>query len=77
MLLALEAATATYSGQLGKARELSRRAIAAAGLEKKKETAAGYEADAALREALFGNAAEARERARQLSGFRGAEKCRV
>jgi len=61
-LLANEADTAAYSGQLGKARELSRRAVASAQHTEEKETAAGYEALAALREALFGNPAEARQR---------------
>jgi hypothetical protein len=63
VLLASEADTAAYSGRLGKAREFSRRAVAAAERAEEKETAAGYEDEAALREALFGNAAEARQRA--------------
>lgn len=63
VLLALDANTAAYSGRLGKARELSLRAVASAERVEEKETAAHYEVDAALREALFGNAAEARERA--------------
>jgi Flp pilus assembly protein TadD/predicted Ser/Thr protein kinase len=62
VLLYLDADTAAYSGRLGKARELSRRAVASAERAEEKETAAGYEAEAALREALFGNAAEARQR---------------
>jgi tetratricopeptide (TPR) repeat protein len=61
VLLAFEADTAAYSGRLGKARELSRRAVASADRAEEKEVAAGYEAVAALREALFGNAAEARQ----------------
>ena len=60
LLLALEADTAAYSGLLGKARELSRQAANAAGLAAEKETAAGYSAVSALREALFGNAEKAR-----------------
>jgi hypothetical protein len=60
VLLVLEAGTAAYSGRLAKARELSRRAIASAGRIEGKETAAHYEADAALREALLGNFAPAR-----------------
>jgi eukaryotic-like serine/threonine-protein kinase len=63
-MLDFEANTAAYFGRLGKAREFSRRAVASA--ERKgegKETGAGYEAEAALREILFGNAAEARKRA--------------
>ena len=61
-LLATEADTAAYSGQLGKARELSPRAVASAQHAEEKETAASYEASAALREALFGYPAEARQR---------------
>jgi eukaryotic-like serine/threonine-protein kinase len=63
LLLYNEADTAAYSGRLGKARELSRRAVASAERAQEKETAASYEAGAALREALFGNAAGARQRA--------------
>ena len=62
VLAAEEADSVAYSGQLGKARELSRRAVASAERAEEKETAAGYEAAAALREALFGDAAEARQR---------------
>jgi tetratricopeptide (TPR) repeat protein len=61
-LLAFEASTAAYSGRLGRAREFSRRAVASAERAEEKEAAAGYEAEAAVREALFGNAAEARKR---------------
>jgi predicted Zn-dependent protease len=43
-----------------KARKLSQQAVASAERTEEKETPAGYEAEAALREALFGNAAEAR-----------------
>ena len=63
VLLAYESDAAAYSGRLGKARELSRRAVASAEGAEEKETAANYEADAALREALFANAVEARQRA--------------
>ena len=62
-LLANEADTAAYTGNLHKAREFSRRASTSAQLAEEKETAAGYEASAAGMEALFGNAAEARQRA--------------
>jgi DNA-binding winged helix-turn-helix (wHTH) protein len=58
--LALEADTAAYSGRLNQARELSRSAVASASRVEERDTAGHYEADAALREALFGNAAEAR-----------------
>ena len=57
-----EANTAAYSGQLRKARELSRRAVDSAERADKKETAATYTALFGLREALFGNAREARRR---------------
>ena len=63
VLLASEADTAGDSGRLAKARELSRRAVASAQRAKEKEAAAGYEGDAAVREALFSNPAEARHRA--------------
>jgi tetratricopeptide (TPR) repeat protein/predicted Ser/Thr protein kinase len=61
-LLSNEADTAAYSGHLQKARELSRRASFSAEHAEEKETAAGYEVNAALREALFGNVGEARKR---------------
>jgi class 3 adenylate cyclase/tetratricopeptide (TPR) repeat protein len=63
LLLNNQADTAAYSGRLGKAREFSRRAVASAQRAEEKETAAGYEASSAVREALFGNAVEARQRA--------------
>jgi len=63
VLLASEADTAAYSGRLEKAREFSRRAVSAAERAEEKEVAAGYEAGAALMEALLGNRAQARERA--------------
>jgi len=49
-----------YYGQLNKARDLSRQAVASAVRAGRKERAAGCEAAAALREALFGNGAEAK-----------------
>jgi serine/threonine protein kinase/predicted Zn-dependent protease len=69
VLLSYEADTAAYSGRLVKARELSRRAAASAERAEEKETAAYYQADAAVREALFGNAAEARQRAAAALGI--------
>ena len=63
LLLAMEADTSAYFGNLGKARELTRRAAESAKLAAEKETAAGYYAVSALREALFGDAAEARQQA--------------
>jgi len=68
-LLAVEASTAAYSGRVSKARELSRRAVALAERVEEKETAAFYEAESALPEALFGNVTEARERAAAALGL--------
>ena len=62
-LLAMEADTEAYFGQLAKAREFSRRAIDSAEQAEEKETAASYSATSGLREALFGNAVEARRHA--------------
>ena len=62
VLLAAEADTASYAGQLRKSREFSQQAILSAERAEAKETAAGYDADAALTEALVGNTAEARQR---------------
>ncbi len=61
-LLGLEANTAYYAGQLGKARSFSDRALESAERADEHEAAAGYEVDAALWEALFGNLVEARGR---------------
>jgi len=61
--LEAEADTAAYGGELRKARDLSRQAVTSAEHADEKETAAAYEAQAGLREALFGNSAAAQERA--------------
>jgi len=61
--LATEADTAAYYGHLRHAEDLSEQARASAERVDEKETAAGYEAQAAVREALFGNAAAAQKRA--------------
>jgi serine/threonine protein kinase/Tfp pilus assembly protein PilF len=60
--LGYEADTTAYSGQIANARVFSSRAVASAERADEHEKAAGYEAQAALREALFGNIAEARSR---------------
>jgi eukaryotic-like serine/threonine-protein kinase len=62
-LLANEADTAAYSGRLRKSQEFSQQAIGSAERAGEKETAASYIAMSAVREALFGNAEEARRRA--------------
>jgi Flp pilus assembly protein TadD/predicted Ser/Thr protein kinase len=56
----LEAEAAAYGGQLNKAREYSREAVASAKRTEQKEIAARCEAASALREATFGNAVEAK-----------------
>ena len=63
LLLSSEADTAAYFGRVGRARELSRQAVASAERAEEKETAAGYDAEAALREAMFGNPVQARQHA--------------
>src|SRR6201987_1314789 len=63
VMLYYEADTAAYYGQLNKARDLSRQAIAAAGRAHRPERAAVCQAAAGLREALFGNGAEAKRNA--------------
>jgi tRNA A-37 threonylcarbamoyl transferase component Bud32/tetratricopeptide (TPR) repeat protein len=61
--LSLAADTEAFAGRLGKARELTRRAVDSAIRADSKETGATWEENAALREAAFGNAAEARQEA--------------
>jgi serine/threonine protein kinase/predicted Zn-dependent protease len=61
--LALEANTAAFSGALEKARGLTSRAVTSAKRAEENEVAANYEADAAWREALFGNPVDARQQA--------------
>jgi eukaryotic-like serine/threonine-protein kinase len=58
-----EADTEAYGGKLGRARELTRRAVEEAVRADNPEAAAPWREDAALREAAFGNAAEARREA--------------
>ena len=62
-MLSLESDTEAWSGRLGKARELSRLAVESARRNDAKETAALWQANAAIREALFGNADVARQNA--------------
>jgi len=68
-LLGLEADTAAYSGQLGKSRDFSRQAVASAQRVEEQQRAAGYEASAALREALLGNVAEMGQRVASADGL--------
>ena len=71
LMLAMEADTAAYFGNLREARELSRRAANFAEKAGAEETAATYRGVSAFREALFGNAAitlQAMEPKGRLSG---------
>jgi len=63
LLLALDADTAAYLGQMGRARALSRRATESAERAGKKETSASYYAASAVREALFGKSSAAQQHA--------------
>jgi serine/threonine protein kinase/tetratricopeptide (TPR) repeat protein len=60
-LLAFQSDTEAYYGRLMKARDFSRRAVDSAARNDSKETAALWQACAALREAEFGNAATAKQ----------------
>ena len=77
VILGLESNTEAYFGRLEKARELTRPTIVSAESAQNKEAAAWWSAEAAIREALFGNVAAARERANAAlslaPGSRGAE----
>jgi len=60
LLLAAQGDTETWYGRVSKGRELTRRAIELAVHNDAKETAAGYQAEMALREAALGNMNDAR-----------------
>jgi Flp pilus assembly protein TadD len=60
-MLQTESDTAAYGGEFAKARELTRLAVGSAQRADEKETAAGYQAEAAVREALVGNIASAKQ----------------
>jgi eukaryotic-like serine/threonine-protein kinase len=62
-MLSLESDTEAWFGRLGKARELSRQAVQRARRSDEKEPAALWQANAAIREALLGNADVARQNA--------------
>ncbi len=62
-MLSVESDTEAWSGRLGKARELSRQAVESARRSDEKEPAALWQANAAIREALFGNMVVARQNA--------------
>jgi hypothetical protein len=58
-----ESDTAAYGGQFAEARELTRRASDSGQRADQKETAAGYEAEAAMRDALVGDMSQAKQQA--------------
>ena len=58
--LALASDTEAYAGHVGKARDLTKRAVVSAIRADSRENAAVYEANAALQQAAYGNATEAR-----------------
>jgi Flp pilus assembly protein TadD len=60
-MLELQSDTAAYGGEFSKARELTRRAGALAERSDEREAAGGYNAEAAIREALVGNLALAKQ----------------
>jgi eukaryotic-like serine/threonine-protein kinase len=60
VLLSYQSDTEAFSGHLGRARDFSRRAVESAKHADEKETAALWQMNAALREAEFGNIAQAR-----------------
>jgi len=62
-LLGMDADTAAYSGRLRKSEELTAQAVASAVRADEKETAASYEAQSGIRQALFGNPAAAQQHA--------------
>src|SRR6266566_4213125 len=61
LLLSAQSDSDAYSGRLAKARDFSRRAVDSAVRSDAKETAALWEANAALREAEFGDGASAKQ----------------
>jgi len=63
--ISLASDTEAYAGHLGKARELTKRSVDSALRADSKETGAIWQENAALREAAFGNAGEAKRAAAQ------------
>ncbi len=64
LILYHESDTAAHAGQFAKARDLTQRAAASAQRADKPETAAAYEAEASVREALVGNRSLAKQQAK-------------
>jgi tetratricopeptide (TPR) repeat protein len=72
-MLSIQSDTEAFSGRLGIARELSRRAIESARRNDQKETAVMWGISEALREAEFGNAARARDQSASLLPLASAQ----
>jgi eukaryotic-like serine/threonine-protein kinase len=70
--LSLASDTEAYGGHLGRARELTKRAVDSAVRADSKETGAMWQAIAAQREAAYGNPAEARQEAAEALKLAGA-----
>jgi len=70
-LLSAQSDSDAYFGRLGKARELTRRAMESAKTNGAPETAAIWAVNGALREAEFGNAARAREISSEAIALKG------
>lgn len=75
--LSFQSDTAAFSGHLAKARELSQRALESAQRADEKETAAKRELNDALREAEFGNPAQARSQTSGALALSSARSVRV
>ena len=76
-MLDTESDTAAYAGQFSKARELTRRASESAQRADEKETAAGYVAESAWREALVGDMSLAKQQAQAALALRLAEMLKL
>ncbi len=63
VFLYFQSDTAAYAGRLAQANDFTARAVASAEQAGEKETAASYQAEAALREAVVGDVAQARSQA--------------
>ncbi len=77
MLWSAQSDTEGYYGHLRKARELSRRAVESAKRNDSAETAALWQANAAIREAEFGNTAEARQAIAKAQAFSSGRDVQV
>ncbi len=73
VLLGSESEVLAFHGQLKKSREQSRRAVLSASEANETETAAGYQINSALADALFGNREEARKSVLALRSFENRE----